>query len=44
MSFSDLKISAKLGLAFCALILTSAIASSIVFVSLQRIDEATVAS
>ena len=44
MSFSDLKISAKLSLAFCALILTSAIASSVVFASMKRIDEATVAS
>jgi methyl-accepting chemotaxis protein len=40
MRFQDLKIPVKLGVAFCALILASAISSGVVFTSLQRIDKA----
>ena len=40
MSFKDLKIPVKLGVAFFALILASAISSAVIFTSLQKIDEA----
>ena len=40
MSFKDLKIPVKLGVAFFALILASAISSAVIFASLQKIDEA----
>ncbi|NQE62013.1 methyl-accepting chemotaxis protein [Caulobacter sp. RHG1] len=40
MRFQDLKIPVKLGIAFCALILASAISSGLVFTSLQKIDKA----
>ena len=42
--FRDLGISTKLGAAFCALILASAVSSAIVFSSLAKIDEASVSS
>jgi len=42
--FQDLKISAKLGVAFCALILASAVSSAVVFSSLAEIDEASISS
>jgi len=44
LRFKDLKISAKLGVAFCALILASAVSSAVVFSSLAKIDEASVSS
>ena len=44
MRFQDLRISAKLGVAFCALILASAVSSAVVFSSLAKIDEASVSS
>ena len=40
MRYQDLRIPVKLGVAFCALILASAISSALVFASLKRIDEA----
>jgi hypothetical protein len=42
MKYQDLKISAKLGLAFSALILAFAISSGVVFTSIQRIDKASI--
>ena len=44
MRFQDLKVSAKLGLAFSALILAFVISSSIVFTSLQSIEKASTSS
>jgi methyl-accepting chemotaxis protein len=44
MSFKDLKIPVKLGAAFSALILASAISSAVIFTSLQKIDEASISS
>ncbi len=44
MRFQDLRIPVKLGVAFCALIIASAISSGVVFASLKRIDEASVSS
>jgi len=44
MSFKDLNIPAKLGVAFCTLIVVSAISSAVVFASLKRIDEASISS
>nr|WP_295110524.1 methyl-accepting chemotaxis protein [uncultured Caulobacter sp.] len=44
MSFRDLKIPAKLGVAFCAVILASAISSALVFSSLKRIDESMIST
>ncbi len=40
MAFKDLKIPVKLGIAFFALILASALSSAVIFSSLQKIDEA----
>jgi methyl-accepting chemotaxis protein len=44
MRFQDLKVSAKLGIAFSALILAFVISSSIVFTSLQSIEKASTSS
>ncbi|MBI1684514.1 methyl-accepting chemotaxis protein [Caulobacter hibisci] len=44
MRFNDLKISAKLGVAFSALIIAFVISSGVVFTSLKRIDEASISS
>ena len=44
MRFNDLKISAKLGIAFSALIIAFVISSGVVFASLQRIQEASVST
>jgi methyl-accepting chemotaxis protein len=44
MRFQDLRISAKLGAAFSALILASAISSAVIFTSLQKIDESSISS
>jgi len=44
MRFQDLKVSAKLGVAFSALILAFVIASGVVFSSLQSIDKAATSS
>ena len=44
MRFQDLRISTKLGLAFGALILAFVISSSVVFTSLQRIEDASTSS
>ncbi|MBO9710128.1 MAG: CHASE3 domain-containing protein [Caulobacter sp.] len=44
MKYQDLKISAKLGVAFSALILAFVISSGVVFSSLQRIDEVSISS
>ena len=44
MRFQDLKVSAKLGVAFSALILAFVISSSIVFTSLQSIEKASTSS
>ncbi|HWU80944.1 MAG TPA: CHASE3 domain-containing protein, partial [Caulobacter sp.] len=44
MRYQDLRIPVKLGVAFCALIVASAISSAMVFASLKRIDEASVSS
>ncbi|AYV46438.1 chemotaxis protein [Caulobacter flavus] len=44
MRFNDLKISAKLGIAFSALIIAFVISSGVVFTSLQRIQEASVST
>jgi methyl-accepting chemotaxis protein len=44
MRFKDLRMSAKLGLAFCAVILVSAVSSAVVFTSLKKINEASVSS
>ncbi len=44
MRFNDLKISAKLGIAFSALIIAFVISSGVVFTSLQRIQEASVSN
>jgi methyl-accepting chemotaxis protein len=44
MRFQDLKISAKLGIAFSALILAFVISSCVVFTSLQSIDKASTSS
>jgi methyl-accepting chemotaxis protein len=44
MRYQDLRIPVKLGVAFCAVILASAISSAVVFASLKRIDEASIAT
>jgi methyl-accepting chemotaxis protein len=44
MKYQDLKISAKVGVAFTTLILAFVISSSVVFTSLQRIEEASTSS
>jgi methyl-accepting chemotaxis protein len=44
MRFKDLRMSAKLGVAFCAVILVSAVSSGVVFTSLKKINEASVSS
>ncbi|PVM84770.1 chemotaxis protein, partial [Caulobacter radicis] len=44
MRFNDLKISAKLGIAFSALIIAFVVSSAVVFTSLQRIEEASVSN
>ena len=44
MRFQDLKVSAKLGIAFSALILAFVISSGVVFTSLQAIDKASTSS
>ena len=44
MRYQDLRIPVKLGVAFCALILASAISSAVVFTSLKRIDDASIST
>ncbi|PVM91501.1 methyl-accepting chemotaxis protein, partial [Caulobacter endophyticus] len=44
MRFNDLKISAKLGIAFSALIIAFVASSAVVFTSLQRIEDASVST
>ncbi|PVM87578.1 methyl-accepting chemotaxis protein, partial [Caulobacter radicis] len=44
MRFNDLKISAKLGIAFSALIIAFVVSSAVVFTSLQRIEAASVSN
>ena len=44
MRFQDLRIPVKLGAAFCAVILASAISSALVFASLKRIDDAMIST
>jgi len=44
MRFNDLKISAKLGIAFSALIIAFVVSSGVVFTSLTRIEEASVST
>ncbi len=44
MRFQDLKVSAKLGIAFSALILAFVVSSGVVFTSLQAIDKASTSS
>jgi methyl-accepting chemotaxis protein len=44
LRFQDLKISAKLGVAFCVLILASVVSSTVVLTSLSKIEEASISS